>query len=257
MKVITIANQKGGTGKTTTTLCLGAELEQKGYKVLYIDLDKQSNTTSTLKADREQKGAYELLAEQAGANDLIQITEDGHHVISSNNRLDNVNKILNDEKNQNGKEFRLKNGLTEVKDKYDFVVIDTAPDLNTVTINALTATDYLIIVALADSYSLDGISALCGIADVIKQYTNKDLKKGGVLLTRYSDRSIINRAYKDEIKATAETYGTKMFNTCIRETVTIRESQALKQPITEYAPKSNANQDYLTFTDEVLEDIEG
>lgn len=257
MKVITIANQKGGIGKTTTALCLGAELESKGYKVLYIDLDKQTDTSRTLRADVNAKGSYEMLADKVKADELIQVTENGHHVITSNDKLATIDNVLNDPKRQVGKEYLLKDSLDSVKDNYDYAIIDTARDLNNATINALTGTDYLIIPATTDSFSQEGLITLLNIAGVIKQYTNKDLKIVGVLLTMYNDRSNINRAFKEEIKATAEQYNTKVFNTFIRSNVSIKESQALKEPITTYAPKSNANIDYLNFTDELLQDIGG
>lgn len=257
MKVITIGNQKGGIGKTTTALCLGAELEQKGYRVLYIDMDKQTDTSRTLRADLNAKGSYEMLADKVKAVDLIQVTDNGHHVITSNDKLATIDNVLSDPKRQLGKEYLLKESLESVKGNYDFVIIDTARDLNNATINALTGTDYLIIPATTDSFSQEGLITLLNIAGVIRQYTNKELKTAGVLLTMYNDRSNINRAFKEEIERTAEEYGTKVFNTFIRSNVAIKESQALKEPITTYAPKSNANQDYLNFTEELLKDIKG
>lgn len=255
MKVLTIANQKGGIGKTTTALCLGAELEAKGFKVLYIDLDKQNDTSRTLRADRTQKGVYEMLAEKTPASELIQVTENGHHVISGNDSVAVIDTVLNEPKNQVGKEYRLKESLESVKDSYDYVVIDTATDLNPATINALTGTDYLIITTTADAFSNEGMITLLNIVDVIRQYTNKGLKTAGILLTRFNERSNINRAIKQEIDAIAKQYGVKVFKTYIRENISIRESQALKLPITEYAPKSNGNIDYLAFTNELLKDI--
>ncbi len=257
MKTITIANQKGGTGKTTTALCVGAELEEMGYKVLYIDLDKQTDTSRTLRANTTLAGSYEVLANKEKAVNVIQSTENGHQVITSSDKMADIDILLNDAKNQIGKEYRLKESLESVKGAYDYVVIDTATDLNTATINALTCTDYLIISSVADSFSQEGLITLLNITDVIKQYTNKDLKIAGILLTRYSDRSIINRAFKEEIELTAGKYHTKVFNTYIRENVAIRESQALKQPITKYAPASKGNLDYRAFVEELLKDIEG
>jgi len=256
MKVITIANQKGGIGKTTTALCLGAELEAKGYKVLYIDLDAQNDASRTLNADLNLKGSYDILADKTPAAEVIQTTSSGNDVIASSDKLANITALLNEPRNQIGKEYRLKESLTGVQDKYDYAVIDTAKDLNPATINALTCTDYLIISTLADDYSRKGTETLLNVTDVIKQYTNNNLNVAGVLLTRYSDRSNINRAYKEEITNIAKRYNTKVFNTYIRENVAIKESQALKTPITEYAPKSNGNLDYLAFTEELLKDIE-
>ena len=145
--------------------------------------------------------------------------------------------------------------MESVKDNYDYVVIDTATDLNPATINALTGTDYLIITTTADAFSNEGMITLLNIVDVIRQYTNKGLKTAGILLTRFNERSNINRAIKQEIDAIAKQYGVKVFKTYIRENISIRESQALKLPITEYAPKSNGNIDYLAFTNELLKDI--
>ena len=257
MKVITIANQKGGTGKTTTALCLGAQLERIGYKVLYVDLDKQCDSTRTLNASMDAKGSYDMLADKTPANEVIQITDGGRHVIASNDKIATIDALLNDPKNQLGKEYRLKESLESVKDLYDYVVIDTATDLNNATINALTTADYLVISSTADDYSKEGLLTLLNITDIIRQYTNKNLKTAGVLLIRYNDRSNINKAYKEEISRIAGEHNTKVFNTYIRENTAIRESQALKQPITEYAPKSNGNIDYMTFANELLDGIEG
>lgn len=257
MIVLTISNQKGGIGKTTTALCLGAELEAKGYKVLYVDLDAQNDASRTLNADLKQKGSYDILANKTPAKDVIQVTESGQHVIAASEKLVSITAILNEPKNQLGKEYRLKESLDSVKNDYDFVLIDTARELSPATVNALTCTDYLIISAMADDYSLTGTEALLSITDVIKQYTNKELKTAGILITKYGDRSNISRVYKDELSKLAEQYGTKVFNTCIRENVKIAESQALRIPITKYAPKSNGNIDYLAFTEELLEQIKG
>ena len=257
MKVLTIAHQKGGISKTTTALSIGAELEEKGYKVLYIDLDKQNDTSRALRADREQEGVYEMLVDKKPARDLVQVTENGHNVISGNDKIAVIDIELNAPKNQVGKEYRMKESLESVKDSYDYVIIDTATDLNPATINALTCTDYLIIPTTADAFSTEGLITLLNITDVIRQYTNKELKTAGVLLTRYSDRTNINRAIREEIKEIAEQYNTKLFNTYVRENISIRESQVLKMPITKYAPKSNGNLDYLAVTDELLKEIEG
>lgn len=255
MKIITVANQKGGTAKTTTALCLGAELEYKGYSVLYVDLDKQCDTSRTLMADLTKPGSYDIMADRKPANEVVQITENGHHVITSSDKMANVDALLNDPKNQIGKEQRLKDSLATITEPYDYIVIDTATDLNVSTINALTCSDYLVISTTADSFSEEGLITLLNITDVIRRYTNPGLQTTGILFARYSPRLLLNRAIREETSNIASRYGTKVFNTYIRENSAIRESQAFKEPITEYAPKSNGHLDYLAFTNELLETI--
>ena len=165
-KIITIANQKGGVGKTTTALCLGAELQDKGFKVLYVDLDKQCNTSETLRADTDKKGSYDILATKEDAKNLIQITETGDNVISGSELLDVIETILSNPKNSIGKEYRLRDSLESIKNYFDFIIIDTPPRLDSTTINALTTTDYLIVVSGADTYSVKGIRDLIPTAKV-------------------------------------------------------------------------------------------
>lgn len=251
-KIITIANQKGGVGKTTTALCLGAVLESKGYKVLYIDLDKQSNTSKVLRADTTKEGTYSLLAKTRTAKELIQVTANNQYVISANETLDQLDTML---ANKVGKEFRLKESLEEIKEYFDFIILDTAPHLDVITINALTCTDYLTIVCNADIFSLDGVKDLQSIINSIKEYTNPNLKVGGILINRFSPRAVLNRDLKTALEQLASEYDTKVYKTFIRECIAVKESQALKQRITDYAPKSNAVEDYKAVADEILKEI--
>ena len=253
-KIITIANQKGGVGKTTTALCLGAELKAKGYKVLYIDLDKQGNTSNVLKADVTKKGSYSVLAERLKASEVIQVTNNNDYVISASASLDKIDNLLNQTENQIGKEYRLKESLEDVKNDFDFIILDTAPHLDIITINALTSTDYLIIVSNADVFSLEGIKDLQSIIKSIKAYTNPNLEIGGILINKFNPRAILNRQLKESLEDLAQAYNTKVYKTYIRDNIAVKESQTLKEPITEYAPKSNAHLDYLAFTEEVLKD---
>jgi len=254
-KIITIANQKGGVGKTTTALCLGAALEEKGYKVLYIDLDKQCNTSKTLKADTDKKGSYEILANKLAAKEVVQQTINNQYVITANKNLNNIDLILSDSNNSLGKEYRLKESLKSINGYFDYVVIDTPPSINNATINALTCTDYLVVVANADTFSLDGIVYLLEMCNSVKEYTNKSIKVGGILLTRFNNRANINKDFKDMLDELARNNDLKIYNSIIRECIAIKESQALKEKITTYAPKSNAYIDYLAFTEEVLKDL--
>lgn len=254
-KIITIANQKGGVGKTTTALCLGAELQEKGYKVLYVDLDKQCNASKTLKADINKLGTYEILADKVDAIKTIQVTANNDYVISGSKNLDTIETILSSAENSLGKEYRLKESLKSVSNEFDFVIIDTPPRIDNKTVNALTTTDYLIIVSGADMYSLDGVNDFYGVVNNIKKYTNPNLEIGGILLTKYNPRTKISQAFKDFLNDTANKYDTKVYKTFIRNNTAITETQAVKMHITEYAKNSNAHKDYLAFTDEVLCDL--
>lgn len=253
-KIITLANQKGGTGKTTSVLCIGAQLESRGYKVLYVDLDKQCNTSKSLKADIDRQGSFEAITQRKPANELVQITGLNAYVISGSKALDNVDTLLNAERTA-GREYRLKESLESVRKHFDYILLDSPPRLDNITINALSATDYLIIACNADVYSLDGVTDLFQITDSVKAYTNKDLKIAGILLTRYNPRARINKDLKEALEETAQAHGTKVFNTAIRENVAVKEAQALRERLTDYAPRSKANEDYGALTEELLREI--
>ena len=248
--IITIANQKGGVGKTTTALELGEALQEKGFKVLFIDADKQCNLTATLKAQPTNSGTYSILANKEPAKDVIQEIE-GHSVIAASKALANIDMLLAD---ATGREYRLKESLEGIRGMFDFIIIDTPPSLSSTTVNALTATDYLIITNNADIYSLTGTADLYAVVQTVKKYTNKALTIGGILLTRYNGRSTISKDIKDMLEDTAKQYGTKVYSTVIRECVAIRESQTLKENLLEYAPKSNAAADYRALAEEIIAD---
>lgn len=248
--IITIANQKGGVGKTTTALELGEALQEKGFKVLFIDADKQCNLTATLKAQPTNSGTYSILVNKEPAKDVIQEIE-GHSVIAASKALANIDMLLAD---ATGREYRLKESLEGIRGMFDFIIIDTPPSLSSTTVNALTATDYLIITNNADIYSLTGTADLYSVVQTVKKYTNKALTIGGILLTRYNGRSTISKDIKDMLEDTAKQYGTKVYSTVIRECVAIRESQTLKENLLEYAPKSNAASDYRALAAEVIAD---
>lgn len=152
-----------------------------------------------------------------------------------------------------GKEYRLKEALEPVKNNYDYIVIDTPPALGILTINALTAADDIIIPAQADIYSIDAIGQLSSTVKAVKQYTNSKLSIKGILLTRYSDRTILSRDLADMIQRTAEQLSTKLFNATIREAIGIKEAQAQKQDIFSYSGNSKVAADYMQFVEEFLE----
>ncbi len=248
IKTIAVINQKGGVGKSTTAAALGAGLSLKGYKVLYIDLDAQGNLTYTLGADIKGLTALEILTKEATAEQTIQRTAQGD-VISASPSLAGADTLIT----AVGKEYRLKEALEPIKEKYDYIIIDTPPALSVLTINALTACTGVIIPAQADIYSLQGISQLDNTIQTVKQYCNPSLEVMGIVLTRYSSRAILSREVAEMIEQTAENLNTRLYKATIRENISVKEAQASQQNIFEYAPKSNAAADYSALVDEIID----
>lgn len=243
METISITNQKGGTGKSTTALALGAALKKKGHKVLFIDLDAQGNLTYALGATGlNTLNAMELLEGKAQA-DKIQ-----GDIIASTPELAAAERALN----KTGKEYKLKEALQSIKPLYDYIIIDTPPSMGILTINALTASDSVIIPAQADIFSLQGITQIKETIDAVREYCNKALKVKGIVLTRFNGRAIISKDLADVLKAEADKLGTRLFNTRIRECTALKEAQASQQDIFSYAPASNGASDYMQLTKEVL-----
>ena len=239
-KVITVINQKGGVGKTTTAHAIGAWLQRtKGKKVLFIDLDQQGNLTYATGASNSNYNSLKLLINGSLDAKKIQHTSSGFSVIPSDPMLANIDMILTD----TGKEYRLKEALKDLKD-YDYVVIDNPPSMNVIMINALTASDFAIIPAQADIFSLQGITQLGKSLDAVKSYTNKDLNVLGIVLTRHNGRTILSRDILEVIEDTAKQLKTKVYSQTIREAVAVKEAQATRKDIFSYDAKSNASQDY-------------
>ena len=250
-KIIGIATQKGGVGKTTTAHAIGAWLQAKqNKKILFLDLDQQGNLTYATGASNSNYNTLEVLVAGRLQDDKVQQTKSGFNVIPSTPSLANVDAVLS----QTGKEYRLKEALKDLN-SYDFVVIDTPPSLNIITINALTASDYAVIPAQADIFSLQGITQLGQTIDAVKRYTNKDLKVLGIVLTKHNTRSILSRDLQKVITDTAIQLHTKVYTQYIREAVAVREAQAMKQDIFSYDPKNNATQDYDALMLEIWKDV--
>ncbi len=248
MKVISITNQKGGVGKSTTAHALGAGLSKKGFNVLLIDLDPQGNITYTTGADNTAYTSYGVLTKRASITEAIQETTSPKlHIVPAGRDLTRLDLELN----ITGKEYRLKEALEPLKG-YDYIVIDTPPALSLLTVNALTASESVIIPAQADIYSLQGIGQLHETAETIRKYCNPSLKINGILLTRHSTRTILSRDMSELIEATAKQIKTFTFKGVIRECIALKEAQATQQDIFTYAPKSNASKDYTAFINEYL-----
>lgn len=250
MKVIAVANRKGGVGKSTTAAALVSGLTLKGYKVLAIDLDAQRNLTSTMKAKVDAKTVLGVLTGDITVKEAIRHTDSGDIIPASKN-LSGADATLS----ETGKEYKLKEALEPVKDNYDYCVIDCPPALGILTVNALTAANSVIIPAQADIYSLEGIEDLQETIQPVRKYCNPSLKILGILLTRYSPRSILSREVTTLAEQLAEKLETTLFKSTIREAIAVKEAQISKQSLFTYAPKAKVTEDYTAFIEEMLERI--
>ena len=246
-KAIAVINQKGGVGKSTTALAIGAGLSLKGYSALFIDLDAQGNLSYTLGADTKGYNAMGVLERPETAKEEIQHTPQGD-IIASSPKLAGADKLLE----ETGKEYRLKEALESLQGAYDYIIVDTPPALGILTINALTACTGAIIPAQADIYSLQGIGQLNSTIETVKKYCNPSLSIMGIVITRFNGRSIIRREVAEMLEHTADQLHTKLFSSKIRECTALVEAQATKQNIYSYAPRSNATADYKALVDEII-----
>lgn len=249
MQIITISNQKGGVGKTTTAHALLTGLANMGYKVLALDADPQTNLTYTTGINMDDTpDLYNLLKKQASFLEVVQQVKPGFDIIPGS--LDLAGADM--EFTAAGREYMIREALEPVKEKYDFCIIDTPPTLGILTVNALTASHKIIVPMAADVYSLQGLSQLQGMVENVKKYCNPGLTIDGLLLTKYCDRAIINRNLKDSLQQTATQLHTRLYKTTIREAVAVKEIQFLQSDIfTEY-PKAKVTEDYKQFIKEFL-----
>ena len=248
MKIITVTNQKGGAGKTTTAATLAAGLLLKGYKTLLIDLDPQGNLSYTAGANTDGATALGVLTGEVKLQDAIQHTASGD-IIAASKALSGADAFIAD----TGKEYRLKEALEALQGLYDYVIVDTPPALGILTINALTACNSVIIPAQADIYSLQGIEQLAETMKPVKKYCNPALQIEGIVLTRYSPRSILSREVAELAEQLAAKLGTKLFKATIREAISVKEAQISQQTLYSYAPKAKVTEDYTALIEELLE----
>lgn len=251
MRILAIAQQKGGTGKTTTAAAIGGALLRRGERVLFIDLDPQGNLSYLLGADQTQHTTQELLTGKASPRKAPQFlaTEQAGQgaIIPASPFLSGADATITG----TGREFRLLEALRQISGLYDFCIIDTPPALGILTVNALTAADSVIIPCLADVFSIQATGQIAATIAGIKASSNPNLKISGVLLTRYTPRQIITRETSAVLEEAARTIGTRIFNSRIRESVSIREAHALRQDIFTFNPKSTGAADYAALIDEI------
>lgn len=251
MKTITITNQKGGSGKTTTAVALAAGLAHRGYRVLAVDLDAQGNLSDTARAKVGGPSAFGVLAGEAAAAAAIQHCEK-FDLIPASRLLAGAEASIT----ETGKEHRLREALEPVQSGYDFCVIDTPPALGLLTVNALTVSDYVVIPAQGDLYSLMGITDLARTIASVRKYTNPGIRVAGILLTRFTSRTNVSRAAADMAAETAAVLNTAVFTSTIRDAAAVKEAQMIQRDIFTHAPESNVAEDYNAFITELLKIIE-
>lgn len=248
MKVFCVTNRKGGTGKTATAHALGAGLKQRGGRVLFVDLDSQTNLTYELAGKPEAPGSLEAMTGETPAAEAIQHTPGGD-LIPATETLTKAEAIL--PKMARG-EYKLREALQPLAAGYDYIIIDTPAALGAVTINALAASNAAIIPAQADIFSLQGLAQLARIINAVKKHYNPGLSVAGILLTRYNGRAILSRDMAAILDETAKQLQTRLFTAKIRECIAIKEAEFKRQDIFTYAPRSNAAADYSAFIEEFL-----
>ena len=248
-KIISIANQKGGVGKSTTWINLSASLAEKGKKVLVIDMDPQGNTTSGLGVDknRVENTVYELLVEGLGINDCIQKDIfDNLDLIPSNVNLSGAEIELID---SDERSFVLKNRFSIIKDYYDFIIIDCPPSLSILTVNALTAANSVIVPIQCEFYALEGITQLMKTIELIQERLNEDLEIEGVVFTMYDARTNLSLQVVENVK---ENLNHNIYKTIIPRNVRLAEAPSHGLPINYYDSKSAGAVGYRELADEVI-----
>lgn len=250
MKIIAVANQKGGVGKTTTSHALSAGLVDKGYKVLTIDLDPQGNLSAACGVDNyNNPTVYELLKRDVTAEEVMQRTSGGYDVIPSNIMLAGAEQELS----QTGKEHRLKEVISTVAENYDYIIIDTPPSLGVLTVNAFTFATDILIPTTAGIFATTGIKQLNETVKNVQKYCNPNVKIMGILFTRFNPRANISKQIKELTAQLGEHISAPIYKTYIRSSVIVEEAQANRNDIFDYAEKSTVSEDYKAFINEFLE----
>ena len=243
-RIIAIANHKGGVGKTTTTANVGACLSLQGYKVLLIDLDAQANLTEYYLSQRPERTVYNAFIEESPLP-IIEIGERLSIVPSSLEMLDIESKTAG-----NLERAEILDILIEpLKDKYDFILIDCPPSLGIVTINALIAATDLYITLTAETMPVKGLKTISDIISRVQRRKNPSLKLSGIIICRWGGRSL-NKQVEESLRAK---FGEVVFNTKIRENISLAEAPAFLEDIVTYAPTSHGAEDYKALTKEILE----
>lgn len=248
-KIIAIANQKGGVGKTTTAVNLSAALGVLEKKVLLVDADPQANATSGLGVDVQsvEAGTYQLLDESIAIEEVITQTESPNldlipsHIDLVASEIELVDK--------NAREYRLKKALESIRNQYDFILLDCAPSLGLITLNALVAADAVIIPIQCEYFALEGLGKLLNTIKSVQKIHNKDLDIEGLLLTMYDTRLRLSNQVVEEVK---KHFGKMVFKTIIQRNIRLSEAPSYGEDIISYDASSRGAKSYLSLGNEII-----
>lgn len=248
-RIIAIANQKGGVGKTTTTINLSASLAEFGKKVLTIDIDPQGNTTSGLGLDKNSLNntVYELMIGDCSINECIENSiMDGLHVVPSSVDLAAAEiELIGVEQ----KEYIMKKAVDSVKDNYDYILIDCPPSLNMLTVNAMTTADTVLVPIQCEYYALEGLSQLIRTIDLVKERLNPELVMEGVVFTMYDARTNLSLQVVENVKSNLKQ---NIYKTIIPRNIRLAEAPSHGLPINLYDSKSAGAESYRLLAEEVI-----
>lgn len=254
MKVISVSNVKGGVGKTSTAAILSAGLSSRGCRVLMIDSDPQTNLTMCFLPEQPDgtPSLYHVYAEGKTLEEVKTAIKLNLDLIIGDFELCNADMQFL----KAGRLKMLQKAFRGLKSSYDFVIIDTPPNLGILSLNAFLTSDYVLVPMAADSFSLKGVRLLKQTLDEVTEETERDISVIGLLLTKYTDRTNVAKLLEKSVNSAAELLGTKVFKSRIRQATVLQESQIAKIDLLEYAPKAPVTADYQAFIDELLDRIE-
>lgn len=248
-RIIAIANQKGGVGKTTTAINLSASLAEKGRKVLAIDMDPQGNLSSGLGLDKNiiEGTIYDMIIGESDVEKVIhKDTIENLDILPSNVDLSAVEIEMIDVEN---KEFVVKNAIQKVRDNYDYVIIDCPPSLSLLTVNAMTTADSVLVPIQCEYYALEGLSQLIHTVELVKDRLNPILEIEGVVFTMYDARTNLSLQVVENVKENLEQ---NIYKTIIPRNIRLAEAPSYGAPINQYDPRSSGAESYMRLAEEVI-----